>query len=564
VALVGVVVVLCCAAAALAGQYHVYSCSDPVTQAPLPTYGWKASGNGPSENECASDPADHGLKAMAVAQFGGTHATWTFTAVADTRIVAATLYRSVVANYRARGYWSSPENEEVAPDAFDSCQGADSIHECLLGNTVAQVCEPAECQASYPGYSYVPVDLLSVPSDNLPSGQLSFSMRCLTGGCAGSEAMHSADITLQQDAAPTAAATGGSLTTQTVLQGVEAINITASDPGSGVFQAIFEIDGKPLSGKTLNPNGGNCEPYAKALDGTNVFLNPTPCPQAVSNIAASFNTAQIPDGEHQLSVLVSDAAGNTTTILSRTVVFNNSGEYIVQLQRRQQAEQQQHELSVYGACNAGCDSHARLLTTGRNLTAKAITRRYAHSALTLSGRLLDHTGAPMVGAEVELLQQPTYLGAKTALVATNVTNAEGDWKLYVSRGPSRLIIVGYRSRSKDAAYATQLQYREKVFASVRLAAPHHVRPGQAFSFRGALAGGYLPANGVFVSLEIYYGGRWREIALLSTNHRGAFTYRYTFASVEPITYHFRAVLPAMMTYPFIPAASPSANVRLKG
>jgi hypothetical protein len=48
---------------------------------------------------------------------------------------------------------------------------------------------------------------------------------------------------------------------------------------------------------------------------------------------------------------------------------------------------------------------------------------------------------------------------------------------------------------------------------------------------------------MLVSLEIFFGGEWREIALLRTNRRGAFAYRYTFAAIGPATYRFRAQLP---------------------
>ena len=113
------------------------------------------------------------------------------------------------------------------------------------------------------------------------------------------------------------------------------------------------------------------------------------------------------------------------------------------------------------------------------------------------------------------------------------------------RGARRACItVGYRSRSNNPTFATQLQYRETVAAGVRLSAPRRVSPGRTFAFRGGLAGGYIPRGGTLVSLEILFGGEWREIALLRTNRRGAFAYRYTFAAIGPATYRFRAQLPA--------------------
>ena len=322
----------------------------------------------------------------AIAQFGPTQATWTFTAPADTHIVAARLYRSAEANYRALAYWASPANEYTSSNAFDSCQGSSEKSACTLGNTKASSCEPVSC--------YSPSDVLDVPAANLPSLQLSLSMRCFYG-CGGSETLHSADITLEQDFCPTGSATGGSLTTQPILQGVEDISISASDPGSGVFQAIFEIDGKVLAAQTIDTNGGSCQPYRTAQDGTNVFLNPQPCPQSVTAVDVPFNTALVPDGSHQLTVVVSDVAGNTTSILTRTVAFNNSGEYTLQVQRQQQAERQAQELATRGVCNAGCDDHASLQAVLAKLARRAFTRPYADSALTLAGRLLDHLGAPI-------------------------------------------------------------------------------------------------------------------------------------------------------------------------
>jgi hypothetical protein len=173
-----------------------------------------------------------------------------------------------------------------------------------------------------------------------------------------------------------------------------------------------------------------------------------------------------------------------------------------------------------------------------------------------------HAGVPMPGAMIELRQQPSYPGAPHVLVATTTTDAKGGWKLRVPRGPSRLITVGYRSRSNNPDFATQLQYRETVAAGVRLSAPRRARPGRAFAFRGGLAGGYIPPGGALVSLEIFFAGEWREIALLRTNRRGAFAYRYTFAAIGPATYRFRAQLPHTIGYPFASGASRSSYIHL--
>lgn len=94
---------------------------------------------------------------------------------------------------------------------------------------------------------------------------------------------------------------------------------------------------------------------------------------------------------------------------------------------------------------------------------------------------------------------------------------------------------------------------------MHLSAPRRVSPGRAFAFRGGLAGGYIPAGGTLVSLEILFAGEWREIALLRTNRRGAFAYRYTFAAIGPAP---RAQLPHTIGYPFASGASRSSCIHL--
>lgn len=89
-------------------------------------------------------------------------------------------------------------------------------------------------------------------------------------------------------------------------------------------------------------------------------------------------------------------------------------------------------------------------------------------------------------------------------------------------------------------------------------------PGMLFAFHGALAGGYVPPGGALVNLEILFVGQWRDIALLSTNHGGAFAHHYTFAAIGPATYRFRAALHHAVGCPFASRASRARFIHLAG
>ena len=355
------------------------------------------------------------------------------------------------------------------------------------------------------------------------------------------EYLYAADLVLEQKEGPSVSDATGPLATEQPVHGTSDLIFSATDPGAGVYQAVFSVDGQVVQTSPIDENSGHCRNVGQTTDGLSAFLYLQPCLKSVTG-DVGFDTTAVSNGTHHLTVSVSDAAGNTATVLDRTIVVQNE----------------------LGICNAECDPHASLHPANAKLLRGTITRRYANSGLTLTGQLVDHAGVPMPGAMIELRQLASYPGAANALVGTTTTNAKGDWKLRVPRGPSRLITVGYRSRSNNPTFATQLQYRETVAAGVRLSAPRRVSPGRAFAFRGGLAGGYIPAGGTLVSLEIFFGGEWREIALLRTNRRGAFAYRYTFAAIGPATYRFRAQLPHTIGYPFASGASRSSYIHLTG
>jgi hypothetical protein len=181
----------------------------------------------------------------------------------------------------------------------------------------------------------------------------------------------------------------------------------------------------------------------------------------------------------------------------------------------------------------------------------------------LSGALREQTGSPVAGARLELLQQASDTGAPLRAIAATTTDAAGEWTFVVPRGPSRVLLVAWRSHALDVGYAAQLEYHEKVFSHIGLVAPRRVRAGVPFDFRGELVGGYIPPERSTIQMEIFYLGRWRTVETLHTNSRGRFAYRYTFSTGAGFSYLFRASIEYTRAYPFLASTSRSVRVRVR-
>ncbi len=533
---------------ALAGSYHVYSCALPNGR-PAPTDGWSGSITGPFMNPvngCAEGGSLAAVINGSPAQPVDATASWTFSAPAFATIAAATLWRTASAsdiaeNAEAVAWMAAPADAYDSANVFDQCR-QDNCGS--VGNAANR---------------FDPANKVVVPSSNLDAATHIY-VNAACGGAQGwscpatsapfmvSAQVFAADITLHAESAPSASAVGGSLLTAQVLNGPQSILITASDPGPGVYRAIFQIDGKEVSSSVLDKNGGRCENVGGTSDGTAAFVYLQPCPSQVNSVDVPFDPSVAPDGPHDLKVLVSDAAGNTTTILDHQVIVDNSGAYTTLLTR--------------GACNGtSCDDHAQLIQTSNQ--RPGFTRHLSRSGLTLTGRLVDHTGAPITGAQVQLLYQASEAGASMRQVGSVSTDQGGAWAFKVHDGPSRLLRVAYFSHVKDTTPAAQLDYHERVYAAVLLHAPRHVRLGRAVIFRGRLVGGFIPDPGEQVQVEIFYASRWRTIEVLRTDKHGRFAYRYIFSIGAGSSYRFRAAVRYSPAYPFLDSNSRPVRIQVR-
>lgn len=534
---------------AVAGTYHVYSCALP-NGSPAPTDGWSGSITGPfmnPVNSCAEGGALAAVINGSPTQPVNGAATWAFSAPGFASISGAVLWRTISADSIAEGSAESLGTLAAPNNIYDS---ADIFDQCITDGCGSKG-EPFDRWSA--------ANRVVVPASNL-YGAAHIYINAACGGAQGGSCpavaspymaetqLLAADITLEADAPPSASAVGGSLLGATILNGPQNLLVTASDPGPGVYAAIFEIDHSPVAASVLSTNNGRCQNVGGTSDGTAAFLYLQPCPSQVDSVDVPFDPTVASDGPHDLQVLITDAAGNTTTILDHQVIVDNSGAYTTLLTR--------------GACNGtGCDDHAQLVQTTKQ--RPGFTSHYSRSGLTLTGRLVDHTGAPITGAQVQLLEQPSAAGAVMKVAGVVSTDQRGAWAFKIPYGPSRLLRVAYFSHLKDTTPAAQLDFHERVYASVLMRAPHHARVRRPVVFSGRLPGGFIPYLGEQVEIEIFYGHRWRTIEVLRTDKRGRFVYSYIFTIGAGVSYQFRATVRYSPAYPFLGSSSQPVRVKVQ-
>ena len=134
--------------------------------------------------------------------------------------------------------------------------------------------------------------------------------------------LYAADIVLEQTVGPTASNVSGELATAPAVRGTSDVAFDASDPGSGVYEAVFSLDGQTVQTTVLDGNGGHCQNVGGTSDGLPAFLYTQPCAPSVS-VDVPFDTTGISNGTHHLIVSAIDAAGNSAPVLDREITVSN-------------------------------------------------------------------------------------------------------------------------------------------------------------------------------------------------------------------------------------------------
>ncbi|MGD0455179.1 MAG: hypothetical protein ABSB69_16450, partial [Solirubrobacteraceae bacterium] len=233
---------------AVAGQYHVYTCKTPAGEV-APADGWSGSvAVGGKADDYAGNTCAEGGALIAALGDQTTHiantdrATWSFETPLGDRLAGATLWRA--------GYLHGSADENATYELWVAGPTAtDVFDECLYTLQCVSVGEPGEPMSS--------ANRLVVPVANL-GPHLGLNVSCGTAlpqgecsdnfndpsGYAAVAYLYAADLILEQTASPTASNVSGELASASTVSGTSNLAFSASDPGSGVYEALFSVDGQ--------------------------------------------------------------------------------------------------------------------------------------------------------------------------------------------------------------------------------------------------------------------------------------------------------------------------------
>jgi hypothetical protein len=557
---------------ARAGGYHVYGCRMPDGQT-APTDGWTESSSGIAallQDTCASSGALVAALGEGVAhEVEADHATWIFGAPTGMVIASAALRRAADADggwatNATYQYWlAGPENKELEADVVDQCVAEFG---CPTGvGSTTTVASPSNLVTVLPGnldtHLYANVSCGGSAKFVCPSGKGD------SNGYAAVVYLFASDLTLEQSTQPTVSSVEGELATGSTLSGIADLAFHAEDPGSGVYHAVFTIDGSPTGSTLIDENGGRCRDVGQTTDSLPAFLYLQPCKPSL-NADLPFDTSTLADGPHHLVVSVTDAAGNSTVALDRKIsTLNHPG--IPSLTGSTpvapgDALATGHAATIQNPPNGSNASPAARLSLRWSSTAHtALTAPYGRSH-TLRGRLTAPDGSPIGGATLQGWCTPAYQGASPRPLPPVRTSPAGAFQVRVpSSTPSSRVTLAYSSHAPqptpDVTSALTLTVPASLSLRVTPAVSH---VGGVISFTGVLRGSPLPRGGKQLVLEARApGAPWRQFRVLSTRPHGRYRATYRFRLPGPITYEFRASSPHEADFPYGAGTSRVVRVR---
>ena len=350
------------------------------------------------------------------------------------------------------------------------------------------------------------------------------------------------EVVLADSSPPSAGPASGSAVSSATWQGTETFAFAAADEGSGVRQAILEVDGTAVLVRTVDDWDGRC---VDTTPDDRVFTRPQPCPAAADALVV-VDADALSKGEHDVALRVADAAGNLRTVYAarKTIVGP--------------AAPPAASAAASAAAERGVPERAVLVARWARTGHTTLTAPYGVRNV-IRGRLTDAAGAGLRGARIELRSAIDGRRGMALDKGGARTRADGRFTLIVPRGVcTRTLVLRYRGHA--AAAVAEARLRLRVRAGVALALASRAAAGdRAIALTGRLVGRPLPRTRTLVELQARRPGHaWVTVRVLRTGLDGRFTARYTPARGG--RRELRAVVRETTDYPYATGASRPVRV----
>jgi hypothetical protein len=225
----------------------------------------------------------------------GAQAGWAFAAPAGTVVTSISYYRDLEIHPTSDDFVTGLFEANGTP--LETCQGTfQNSYTCSVPNNQA----PANFSGLAAGGLFFGVKCELQPSEE----------HCLSGSPGHHLAtadMYSAVVTLTEESSPIVSGESGPLWAGGVVSGTVPLSFQATDPSG-------------IEGLTARDSGAVGASAQESCD----FTQAVPCPE-LEPAQVNVETTRFPDGHAELSLVVTDAAGNTTVVTSPPVIIDNDG-----------------------------------------------------------------------------------------------------------------------------------------------------------------------------------------------------------------------------------------------
>jgi hypothetical protein len=333
-----------------------------------------------------------------------------------------------------------------------------------------------------------------------------------------------AELTLNDPTPPTLTLTNGPNNGESPALGMIPLSFFASDPGAGIKTAELLVDGTPVASRD----------YSSSCSYTQL----RPCPESETG-ELSVDGESLPEGTHQLSIKVTDAAGNAAVSASRGIITTRP------------------------PTPNGRPCPQPSLTSAIGQKIGTVTLQFDKQA-TVEGRL-GCGETPIPGASV-VLETSFSSGVRHPSLTTITTGNDGTFRYQLPVGPNRTLSFRYYAYSSATSPSAQTTLQIRVVPRLTLHIhPRHTHNNDPITWSGRVEGGPYPTRGMPVLVQVKEERRWQTFDEI-ISYGGKIKYSYTFRrTLRPTTYAFRISLPAGgdVGYAYDPGASRTIKVHVQ-